>query len=118
MNYGSIALVVAAIVVGVVRTAGTVRKLLVAALVVTVVRFLLAGVVVPRADVTNEGVAFMYGVVEWLLFVAEPLLLVGAVVVAARTIKTKDAAIAAMVDQPTETWAQPEASPDPRLLAD
>jgi hypothetical protein len=27
-------------------------------------------------------------------------------------------AFAALVDEPTDTWRQPESSPDPRLLAD
>jgi len=75
MNYGSLALVVAAIAVGVVLTKTAVRKLLAAALV-------------------------------------------GAAVVGARTIRAKDAALAALTDEPTDTWRQPESSPDPRLLAD
>jgi hypothetical membrane protein len=118
MNYGSIVLVVAAIIVGMVMTRGAVRKLLGAALVVTILRFVLSGVFPGWIDVTNEVTAFAYGVTQWLLAVAEPLLLVTAAIVAARTIKVKNAALAALVDTPKDTWAQPETSPDPRLLAD
>ena len=56
--------------------------------------------------------------VRKLLSVGEVLLLVGAAVVGARTIRSKDAALAALVDEPADTWRQPESSPDPRLLAD
>jgi hypothetical membrane protein len=118
MNYGSIVLVVAAIVVGMVMTRGAVRKLLGAALVVTILRFVLSGVFPGWIDVTSEVAAFAYGVVQWLLTVAEPLLLVTATIVGAHTIKVKNAALAALVDTPKDTWAQPETSPDPRLVAD
>ena len=118
MSYGSIAVVVAAIVVGAIVTTGAVRKLLIAAVVVTLVRFLLNYTLPPLMGVANEATAFAYGLVQTLLSVGEVLLLVGAAVVGARTLKAKDAAIAAMVDPPTETWRQPENSPDPRLLAD
>jgi hypothetical protein len=118
MNYGSIVLVVGAVVVGVVMTRGAVRKLLVAALVVTVLRFLLTYVLPPWLDVAKAAGAFAYGVVEWLLYVAQPLLFVAAAIVGATAIRAKDTAIAALVDQPTDTWRQPETSPDPRLLAD
>jgi hypothetical protein len=118
INYGSIVLVVGAVVVGVVMTRGAVRKLLVAALVVTVLRFLLTYVLPPWLDVAKGAGAFAYGVAEWLLYVAQPLLFVAAAIVGATAIRGKDAAIAALVDEPTETWRQPETSPDPRLLAD
>jgi hypothetical membrane protein len=118
MNYGSIVLVVAAIVVGMVMTRGAVRKLLGAALVVTILRFVLSGVFPGWIDVTSEVAAFAYGVVQWLLTVAEPLLLVTATIVGAHTIQVKNAALAALVDTPKDTWAQPETSPDPRLVAD
>jgi hypothetical protein len=118
MNYGSLALVVAAIVVGAVLTKAAVRKLMVAAVIVTVLRFVLGTVFPGWLDVANEAAAFAYGLVQTLLSVAEVLLLVGAAVVGARTIRTKDAAIAALVDEPTDTWRQPESSPDSRLLAD
>jgi|SRR5664280_296858 len=118
IDYGSIVLVVGAIVLGVLMTRGAVRKLLVAALVVTVVRFLLNYAIPTSIDVPTKVGVFAYGVVEWLLYVAQPLLLAGAAVVGARAIRAKDAAIAALVDEPTDTWRQPESSPDPRLLAD
>ncbi len=118
MNYGSIVLVVAAIVVGMVLTRGAVRKLLGAALVVNILSFLLSGVFPGWIVVTSEVTAFAYGVVQWLLAVAEPLLLVAAAIVGATTIRAKDATIAALVDKPQDTWTQPETSPDPRLLAD
>jgi hypothetical protein len=56
--------------------------------------------------------------VRKLLSVGEVLLLVGAAVIGARTIRSKNEALAALVDEPTDTWRQPESSPDPRLLAD
>ena len=118
MNYGSIVLVVAAIVVGMVMTRGAVRRLLGAAVVVTILRSALSGVFPGWINVTSEVTAFAYGAVQWLLAVAEPLLLVAAAVVGATTIRAKDAAIAALVDTPKDTWTQPEASPDPRLVAD
>jgi len=118
MNYGSIALVVAAIVVGVVLTKAAVRKLLAAALIVTVLRFLLSTIFPGWLDTANEANAFVYGLVQMVLSVGEVVLPVAAAVVGARTIRAKDTAIAALVDQPTDTWRQPETSPDPRLLAD
>jgi len=117
MNWGSMALVLAAIVVGVVLTKAAVRKLLTAALVVTALRFLL-NIFPTWIDVANETTAFAYSLVQMLLSVGEVLLLVGAAVVGARTIRSKDAALAALTDEPTATWRQPESSPDPRLLAD
>ena len=117
MNWGSMALVLAAIVVGVVLTKAAVRKLLTAALVVTVLRFLL-NIFPTWIDVANETTAFAYSLVQSLLSVGEVLLLVGAAVVGARTIRSKDGALAALTDEPTATWRQPESSPDPRLLAD
>ena len=118
MNYGSLALVVAAIVVGVVLTKAAVRKLLVAALIVTVLRFVLSTNFPGWLDIANEATAFAYSLVQMLLSVGEVLLLVGAAVVGARTIRSKDAALAALTDEPTATWRQPENSPDPKLLAD
>ena len=118
MNYGSLALVVAAIVVGVVLTKAAVRKLLVAALIVTVLRFVLSTNFPGWFDTANEATAFAYSLVQMLLSVGELLLLVGATVVGARAIRSKDEALAALVDEPTDTWRQPESSPDPRLLAD
>ena len=87
------------------------------ALVVTALRFLL-NIFPTWIDVANETTAFAYSLVQMLLSVGEPLLLVGATVVGARTIRSKDAALAALTDEPTATWRQPESSPDPRLLAD
>jgi hypothetical protein len=104
IDYGSVVLVVGAIVVGVVMTRGAVRKLLVAALVVTVVRFLLNYAIPTSIDVAKDVGVFAYGVVEWLLYVAQPLLLVAAAIVGATAIRAKDTAIAALVDQPTDTW--------------
>ena len=101
-----------------VLTRGAVRKLLGAALVVNILSFLLSGVFPGWIVVTSEVTAFAYGVVQWLLAVAEPLLLVAAAIVGATTIRAKDATIAALVDKPQDTWTQPETSPDPRLLAD
>jgi len=118
MNYASLALVVAAIVVGVVLTKAAVRKLLAAALLVTVLRFVLSTIFPGWLDVANEATAFAYGLAQTLLSVGEVVLLVGAAVVGARTIRSKDAALAALVDEPADTWRQPESSPDPRLLAD
>jgi hypothetical protein len=118
MNWGSMALVLGAIVVGVVLTKAAVRKLLVAALIVTVLRFVLSTNFPGWLDIANEATAFAYSLVQMLLSVGEVLLLVGAAVVGARTIRSKDAALAALVDEPTDTWRQPETSPDPRLLAD
>jgi hypothetical protein len=117
MNWGSMALVLAAIVVGVVLTKAAVRKLLTAALVVTALRVLL-NIFPTWIDVANETTAFAYSLVQMVLSVGEVLLLVGAAVVGARTIRSKDAALAALVDEPADTWRQPESSPDPRLLAD
>jgi hypothetical protein len=117
MNWGSMALVLAAIVVGVVLTKAAVRKLLTAALVVTALRVLL-NIFPTWIDVANETTVFAYSLVQMLLSVGEVLLLVGAAVVGARTIRSKDAALAALVDEPADTWCQPESSPDPRLLAD
>jgi hypothetical protein len=118
MNYGSLALVVAAIAVGVVLTKTAVRKLLAAALVVTVLRFVPSTIFPGWLDIANEATAFAYSLVQTLLSVGEVVLLVGAAVVGARTIRAKDAALAALTDEPTDTWRQPESSPDPRLLAD
>ncbi len=118
MNYGSLVLIVGAIAVGAVLTQEAVRKLLVAALIVTVLRFLLSMVFPGWLHIANEATAFAYGLVQTLLSVGEVVLLVGAAVVGARTIRTKDAALAALADEPTDAWRQPEGSPDPRLLAD
>ena len=116
MSYGSMALVLAAIVVGVALTRGTIRKLLGAALVVTALGFLL-GVDVPgRPQPPDERTTMAYGSLQWLLSVAEVVLLVAATVVGARSIRAKDAAIAALVDKSTPTWQQPKNSPDPGLL--
>ena len=117
MNWGSMALVLATIVVGVVLTKAAVRKLLTAALVVTALRFLL-NIFPTWFDVANDTTALAYSLVQTVLSVGEVLLPVAAAIVGARTVRSKDTALAALVDEPTDTWRQPESSPDPRLLAD
>ncbi len=116
MNYGSLVLILAALVVGAVLTRAAVRRLLVAALVVTVLRSALSTTFPGWLDVASEAAAFAYGLVQTLLSVGEVVLLVGAAVVGARTIRARDAEIAALVDKSTPTWQQPKSSPDPKLL--
>jgi hypothetical protein len=118
MNYGSMVLIVAVVVVGIVLTRAAIRTLLAAALVVTVVRFLLSTIFPGWLDVANEGTAFAYSFVQTVLVVGEAFLFVAAAVAGARTIRAKDAAIAALVDKATPTWQQPKHSPDPTLLSD
>jgi hypothetical protein len=118
LNYGSMALVVAAMVVGVVLTKGTVRTLIAAALAAQAVGFA-STLTLPAMVYAGGDAAFLaYSVIQTLLNVAPVVLLVAAAVVGVRNIAVKEAAIAALVDRPAETWTQPETSPDPRLLAD
>jgi hypothetical protein len=117
MNYGSMALVLAAMVVGVLLTKGTVRTLLAVALAVEVARF--ASVTIPASAFSSgDAPAFLYSLLQMLLTVATPLLLVAAAIVGARTVKAKDAAIAELVDKSTPTWQQPKHSPDPKLFVE
>ena len=118
MNYGSMALVLAAIVVGVVLTKGTVRTLLAVALVAEVLGFAMATTLPALIYSSGEMAVFAYSAVQTVLAVATPLLLVAAVLVGARAVKAKDVAIAALVDTPPETWRQPESSPDPKLFVE
>ena len=118
MSYGSMGLVVAAMVVGIVLTKGGVRTLLAAALALEVVRFV-ANLTVPAFIYAGgEAAQFVWSFVEMVMSVGSALLLIAAAVVGARRVAAKDATIAALVDKPKDTWAQPETSPDPRLLAD
>jgi hypothetical protein len=118
MSYGSMALVVAAMVVGIVLTNGAVRTLLAAALALEVVRFL-ANLTVPAFIYSSgDAAVFVWSFVQMVMSVGSALLLVAAAVVGARKVAAKDATIAALVDKPKDTWTQPETSPDPRLLAD
>jgi hypothetical protein len=118
MNYGSMALVVVAMGVGVVVTKGAVRALLAAALCVEVVRMALTLTNPPFIYSGGEVAVFAYSLVQMLMSVAPVVLLVAAAIVGARTVAAKEAAISALTDTTTDTWRQPEASPDPRLLAD
>ena len=119
MNYGSLALVLAAMVVGVVMTKGTVRTLLAAALAVEVVRIALNLVVPAFLYSSAQGGAFYaYSLVQVLLAIAPTLLVVAAVVVGARKSAAKDAALSALTDPTTDTWRQPENSPDPKLFVE
>jgi hypothetical protein len=118
MNYGSMALVVVAMGVGVVLTKGTVRALLTAALCVEIVRMALALTNPPFIYSGGEVAVFTYSLVQMLMSVAPVVLLVAAAIVGARKVAAKEAEISALTDTTTDTWRQPEASPDPRLLAD
>jgi hypothetical protein len=118
LNYGSMALVVAAMVVGVVLTKGTVRTLLAAALGVEVVRIALGFSNPTFIFAGGEVAVFAYSVLQMLLSVAPVLLLVVSAIVGARKLAAKEATISALTDTTTDTWRQPETSPDPRLLAD
>ena len=120
LNYGSLALVLAAMVAGVVLTKGTARTLLGAALAVEVVHGAVAFMGPAFVDSNTQGgdAFFSFSLFQTLLAIAPTLLVVAAAVVGARRIAAKDAVIAALTDPPTGTWAQPERSPDPRLLAD
>jgi hypothetical protein len=118
MNYGSMALVVVGIGVGVVLTKGPVRALLAAALVVELIKMALALTNPPFLYSGGEVAVFAYSLVQMLMSVAPVLLVVAAAVVGALKVADKEATIAALTDTKTDTWRQPEASPDPRLLAD
>jgi hypothetical protein len=53
-----------------------------------------------------------------LLAIAPTLLVVAAAVVGARKSAAKDATISALTDPTTDTWRQPENSPDPKLFVE
>lgn len=118
LSYGSSALIVAAMVVGVVLTKGTVRTWLACAVAVEALRFFLALTVPGFIYALGETATFAYTAVSTLLGIAPVILLVGAAIAGARRIAAKDAVISALTDSTTETWQQPENSPDPKLLAD
>jgi lipoprotein signal peptidase len=119
MNYGSLALVLAAMVVGVVLTKGTVRTLMAAALAAEVVRIALNITVLAPAYSSDQGAAFYaFSLVQVLLAIAPTLLVVAAAVVGARKSAAKDATISALTDPTTDTWRQPENSPDPKLFVE
>jgi len=118
LNWGSAALVVAAIVAGVVLTNGTIRTLLAAALLLEILG-LTAGWLIPSfIYFAGDMAVFAYSLAQTILNIAPVVLLVTAAVLGVRRVAAKDAALAALIDEPTDTWRQPESSPDPRLLAD
>jgi hypothetical protein len=118
MNYGSMALVVVGIGVGVVLTNGPVRALLAAALVVELIKMVLALTNPPFLYSGGEVAVFAYSLVQMLISVAPVLLVVAASILGALKVADKEATIAALTDTKTDTWRQPDASPDPRLLAE
>lgn len=120
LNYGSVALVLAAMVAGVVLTKGTVRTLLAAALAVEAVRVAVSFTGPAFVDSnTQGGIAFFsFSLLQTLLAIAPTLLVVAAAVVSARRIAAKDTAIAALTDPTTDTWRQPENSPDPTIFVE
>jgi len=118
MNYGSMTLVMAAMVVGIVLTKGTVRTLVATALAVDVVRFGMSLTVPGFVYSLGEMAILAYTLLQMVLSVGSAILLIAAAVVGARQLAHKDAVISALTDPQRETWTQPESSPDPRLLPD
>jgi hypothetical protein len=118
LNWGSAALVVAAIVAGVVLTNGTVRTLLAAALLLEVLGQTAHWLVPSSIYFAGDTAVFAYSLAQTILSIAPVVVLVIAAVVGVRQVAAKDAALAALTDVTPETWRQPETSPDPRLLAD
>ena len=119
LNYGSLALVLAAMGLGVVLTKGTVRILLAAALGVEVLRIAVNLTVPVPVYASDQGaILYAFSLVQVVLAIAPTLLVVAAAVVGARRSAAKDATIASLTDPTTDTWRQPENSPDPKLFVE
>jgi hypothetical protein len=115
LDWGFLALSAGAMGVGALLTRGRVRLLIVVALVIFLVQ--LTGSWLPLSATLATQI-IVYSVARGLLTVGMTGALVAAAVIGARESRTKDARIAALTEETPETWAQPETSPDPRLLAD
>lgn len=115
LDWGFLALSAGALGVGALLTRGKVRLLLVVALVIFLLQ--LTGSLLPLPSILATQI-IVYSVARGLLTLGMTVSLVAAAVIAARESRTKDARIAALTDETPDTWAQPEGSPDPRLLAD
>ncbi|MGV8850248.1 MAG: hypothetical protein ACOH16_11965 [Propionibacteriaceae bacterium] len=115
LDWGFLALSVGAVGVGILLTRGRVRVFLVVALVLFLLQLVLGGVLLPAV---TEAQLIGYSVVRGLLSLGVTGAFVAAAVTGAREATATSARIAALTEETPPTWAQPEGSPDPRLLAD
>ena len=116
LNWGYLVLSAGALGVGIWLTRGRVRLLLGVALGLFMLQLLLH--VVP-VDNGSDASMIAFSVVQGLLNLGLTGMFVAAAVVGVREVRAKEATIAELTsDETRETWAQPETSPDPRLLAD
>ena len=116
LNWGFRALSAGAMGVGILMTRGRVRLLLTVALGLFLLELVLH--LLPVGD-ASQAAMIAFSVVQGVLNVALTATFVAAAVVGVREVRAKDAKIAELSSEQThDTWAQPEGSPDPRLLAD
>jgi hypothetical protein len=115
LDWGFLALSAGAIAVGALLTRGRVRLLILVALAMFLVQVAVSWL---PLQVTVPTQMVVYSLARGVLTVGMTATLVAAAVIGARESRTQDARIAALTDQTPETWAQPEGSPDPRLLAE
>ncbi len=115
LNWGFLAVSAGAIGVGIWLTRGRVRLLLAVALGVFLLQLVIGRVAI---ETGSETAIIVSSAVQGLLSLALTGTFVAAAVTGVREMRAKDAALAALTEETPETWAQPEGSPDPRLLAD
>jgi ABC-type transport system involved in cytochrome bd biosynthesis fused ATPase/permease subunit len=114
-NWVFLVVSVAAIGFGIWLTRGQVRLLLAVSLGLFLLRMLLGRV--PIAD-GSENAMLAYSVLQGLLALATTGTMVAAAVTGFREAKASQKRVAELTEETSEAWAQPEGSPDPRLLAD
>ena len=115
LNWGFLAVSAGAIGIGIWLTRGRVRLLLAVALGVFLLQLVVGRTALADA---SEAAIIASSAVQGLLSLALTGTFVAAAVTGVREMRAKDAALAALTDETPDTWAQPEGSPDPRLLAD
>lgn len=118
IGWGTTALVIAAMIAGVVLTRGSVRVMLACALMASLLNMAVTTLAPGQAIIADTSLMIAFTALTAALYVAQFGFLVAAAVIGARTVKAKDARIAALTDAPSATWSQPETSPDPHLLAE